>query len=81
MLDNYKLSGKFNEVNLSQHWEEIVGQMIARNTQKLYIHDKKLFLHLQTAALKNELKYHKKMVIDRVNDFIGKEVVKDLVIK
>lgn len=81
MLDNYNLSGKVNEVNLSQHWEEIVGQMIARNTSKLYIHEKKLFLQLNSAALKNELRFHKKMVIDRVNDFAGEAIVNDIVIK
>lgn len=81
MLDDYKLSGKYNEVNLSQHWEEIVGQMIARNTSKLYIHEKKLHIHLQVAALKNELKYHKKMLVDRVNEFIGDEAINDIVIR
>ena len=81
MLDSYKLSGKFNEVNISQHWEEIVGQMIARNTSKIYIHEKKLFLFLNSAALKNEMRYHKKMVIDRVNDFAGKKLINDLIIK
>jgi hypothetical protein len=81
MLDNYKLSGKYNEVNLSQHWEEIVGQMIARSTSKLYIHEKKLVLHLNSAALKNELRFHKKMLVERVNDFVGKDIVNDLVIR
>jgi hypothetical protein len=81
MLDNYKLSAKMNEVNLSQNWEDIVGQMIARNTSKLYIHEKKLFLYLNSAALKNELRFHKKMLMDRVNDFAGKEIVKELIIK
>lgn len=81
MLDSYKLSGKYNEVNLSQHWEEIVGQMIARNTDKLYIHEKKLFLHLKSAALKNEMKFHKKMVLERVNEFAGGEIVTEMVIR
>jgi predicted nucleic acid-binding Zn ribbon protein len=78
MFDSYKLGDKYDEVGVINSWEQIVGGMIAQKTEKLYIKDKVLYLTLKSAPLKNELRYHKLVLIEKVNTFAGREMIKDI---
>jgi len=37
-----------------------------------------LYLTLDSPALKNELRYHKLVLIEKVNTFAGKEIINDI---
>lgn len=78
LFKSYKLGDKFDEVGVVNSWEQIVGGMIAQKTEKLYIRDKVLYLTLKSAPLKNELRYHKLVLIEKVNNFAGREMIKDI---
>ena len=59
-------------------WEQIVGSMIAKNTTKIFINKKVLYLTLSSPALKNELRYHKLVLIDKVNEFAKQKIINDI---
>ncbi|MBP7389914.1 MAG: DUF721 domain-containing protein, partial [Chitinophagales bacterium] len=67
MLSSYHIKDKLAEVDIVQQWEKLMGKLIAKNTQKLYIKDKKLFLHIESSALKQELTYSKSKIIEIIN--------------
>jgi hypothetical protein len=81
LFDSNHMGGKLKEINLVNNWEKIVGKLIAKNTQKIYIHQGKLFLHIESAPLRTELTYSKSKIIDLVNKEAGEELIDDVVIR
>ncbi|MEI6879718.1 MAG: DUF721 domain-containing protein [Bacteroidota bacterium] len=80
-LDAKHIKGKLAEANIVAKWSELVGEMIAKNTSKIYIHNNNLFLYIDSAALRQELHYSKAKIISIVNTEVGFELIKDVMVK
>ena len=80
MLDVYKLRRKFDETALIAAWPELMGQAIANRTQKLYISNRKLYITVESAVIKNELLLMRSQIIGRMNEYVGQVVIEDIVI-
>ncbi len=72
---------KFNEAQIVNEWENIMGKMIAQHTRKIYVKNSKLFVYLDSAPLKQELSYAKSKIKKMMNEAVGAEVIKGVVIK
>ena len=70
---------KLDEASIIDKWEDIVGKLIAKHTETIYVNNKKLFLRFNSAALKQEISYSKSTLIDNVNKEIGHLVVEDVI--
>lgn len=79
MINVYRLRRKFDETSIISIWPEIMGTAIANRTTKIYIHDKKLFLRLESSVIKNELLMVRQGIIKRLNDHAGSEVINDII--
>jgi predicted nucleic acid-binding Zn ribbon protein len=81
MLRAYGLGDKIDEIDLIKKWEELVGPMIAKHTTEIYFRQKKLFIHLDSAPLRQELSYARQKLIKKLNESAGKELVEELILK
>ena len=81
MLNSFKISDKFNETDLISSWARIMGEPIAKRTSKIYIRDKKLYVHLTSAPLKHELSMSRDKILVLLTKEIGKPVVNEVIIK
>ncbi|MFT5725373.1 MAG: hypothetical protein ACI9JN_002498 [Bacteroidia bacterium] len=81
MMDSYHLSDKLVETRLRKEWEALMGRTIAKNTTRLSIHRKTLYLELLSAPLKNDLYFHEKTIVEKVNQHIGQRVIEKIKIK
>ncbi|MCD4747392.1 MAG: DUF721 domain-containing protein [Bacteroidales bacterium] len=81
LLNDYKLNNKLNEVRLINSWEKVVGKLISKHTNKLYIRRKVLFIELDSAALKNELSYAKQKIINALNKEVNEDVIEEIVFR
>lgn len=79
MIDVYRIRKKFDETAIVAIWPEIMGTAIANRTTQIYIHDKKLFLRIESSVIKNELLMVKQGIIKRLNDHAGSEVILEMV--
>ncbi|WP_443944665.1 DUF721 domain-containing protein [Pedobacter sp. AW1-32] len=79
MLDVYRLRRKFDETSILAIWPEIMGTAIANRTKKLYIHDKKLFIRIESSVIKNELVLVRQGIIQKLNEHAGNEVINEIV--
>lgn len=59
-------------------WGEVVGQGVNRLTTRRYIENGTLHIYISSAPLKNELSFHRDSIAKRLNEIIGKEVVKEI---
>jgi predicted nucleic acid-binding Zn ribbon protein len=79
LIETYRLEGKLNEMKVIHSWEKVVGDMIARHTKDLYIRNGKLFVKIDSPALKNELSYSTSTIIEKLNDEVGSKVIEEVI--
>ncbi|MEN8224634.1 MAG: DUF721 domain-containing protein [Bacteroidota bacterium] len=79
LLSTYRLEGKVKQARIIEAWPEVAGEMITNHTRDIYFKGSKLFVKLDSPALKTELGYSKTRIIDSLNDFVGEKVVVDIV--
>lgn len=78
LFKSYKQGDKYEEISLLNSWEKVVGKMIAQKTTKVFINKKVLYLTLSSAPLKSELRFHKLVLIDKVNSYAKKDLITDI---
>ena len=81
MLDSYQLREKFSQAQVQSNWAKIMGKAIAKYTTDVYVKNKVLHLYISSAPLKNELLIMKEKVVERVNEALDREVIKDVIIR
>ena len=79
MLELYKLRSKFNETYIVAYWEQIMGLPISSRTTEVYIKEKKLFVQLDSAPLRNELLMAKSKIVTLINREVGENIVDEVV--
>jgi predicted nucleic acid-binding Zn ribbon protein len=79
MLDVYRLRRKFDETSILSIWPDLMGTAIANRTKQIYIHDKKLFLRIESSVIKNELIMVRQGIIQKLNEHAGSEVITEMV--
>lgn len=79
MLKVYRIRGKFDETGVVAHWPEIMGTAVANRTKQIYVSQKKLFVRIESAVIKNELLMVKSGIIQKLNERAGDTVILDIV--
>ena len=80
-LNNSRLKGSIQALQIGDVWEQIMGKTIARYTDSIQIHGHTLYISTSVAPLRQELLYQKENIIQRVNEALGEQVIKEVVIK
>jgi len=80
-LKQSKLGKGIQGAQIELAWESIVGKTVAKYTDKIEIKGSTLFIYTTVAPLKNELLFQKEILIKRVNEALGENVVKEMVIR
>ncbi|MCB6973235.1 MULTISPECIES: DUF721 domain-containing protein [Butyricimonas] len=79
-LEEMGLSRQFKEREVCQVWPEVVGGMIASRTKSIRITDGKIFVSFTSSVVKNEILMVKEGLIKALNDRIGSDIVKDIIV-
>lgn len=80
-LDQSRLKGSIQALQIEEAWEQIMGKTIARYTENIKIIDKTLFITTHVAPLKQELIFQKEKIKLRVNEALGQQVISEVVVK
>jgi hypothetical protein len=78
ILKAYQLDGKMKEMDIINGWEEMMGKAVAYRTESLFIRNKVLHIKLNSSIMRDELMYGKQIIIERVNQKAGKEMINDV---
>lgn len=81
MLKEYKLKSRFDETRVKGLWEQIMGKTIATYTSSVEVRRQVLYLTILSAPLKQELSFAKEKIIERINEAMGEEYIKSVVIQ
>ena len=80
-VDQDKIADGIFNVKIKQAWETAVEKKILDYTKSIYIKGDVLFIEVSNPILKQEILYSRQKVIDLINDDLGKEIVKKIVLK
>ena len=80
-LNESPIRGSIQALQIEEAWEQIMGKTIARYTDKIQIFGDKLIITTHVAPLKQELIFQKEKIMSRVNEALGKQVIRDIVVQ
>lgn len=63
---------------LMEAWPIVAGDVIRRYTLNTYIYNQVLFVHLSSPALRAELSMRRKYYVQRLNEYVGANVIVDI---
>ena len=79
MLNSYRLTNKFDEANLIDSWERLVGKPIAKRTKKIYIKNKVLFVEFDSPTMRHDFSLHKVEVLEMFKKEFGEGIITEIV--
>jgi hypothetical protein len=80
-LDQSRIKGSIQALQIEDAWEQIMGKTIARYTDKLQIFGDKLIITTSVAPLKQELIFQKEKIMQRVNEALGKKIIREVIVQ
>lgn len=81
LLKSYRIESKIDQAQVVEAYYAVAGSLIVKHTNSVKMKNNTLFIAVDNAALRNELIYSKEQLIYLVNKKVGKEIVKNLVIR
>ena len=59
---------------------EMMGKAVANRTKDIFIRDRKLFIRLESAVIKNELLMMRSNIIEKMNERAGSSIIDEIII-
>lgn len=81
LLRAYGYQKQLDKLELIKVYEQEVGHLFANHTKEVNFIEGVLYIHLDSASLKQELSYVKEGLIQKLNQKMGKTLVEKIVIK
>ena len=80
-LRQESLESPLNEQRLLDAWPQILGPAIASYTKELYIRNQILYVHLTSAALRQELMMGREVLVRTLNQRVGATVITNIIFR
>lgn len=69
---------RFDELNIKDVWQSVMGKPIAEQTQNIYLKNNILHIKIVSSVLRQELMMHKSKIRNLINEKFSYEMVKDI---
>ncbi len=76
-----KLESGMDKIDVEQAWKTLMGNGVNTYTKEVVLKGTILYVSLTSAVLREELSYGKDKIIKMINEEIGKDVVKSIVLR
>ena len=80
-VTTYKLHDGIVKVDVKTAWFRLMGNGVTNYTEEVVLKNSILYVKLTSSVLRDELAYGKEKIIKMINEEIGEEVVKALVLR
>jgi len=74
----YGFEERAKQLEIVEAWPELMGTAVAHRTREISIRNKTLYLKMDSSVMRDELAHGKQVIIQRVNEFAGKEMIADV---
>lgn len=80
-VESRNLTERIAESSIPIYWKEVVGEIIASKAKVKKFAEGKLYISTKSSTWKAEILLRKSTIIVNLNKILGKEMIKELVIK
>ncbi|MFC1527114.1 DciA family protein [Candidatus Neomarinimicrobiota bacterium] len=78
MLRKFGIDNAITQNNALNIWNEIVGETVAKNTEPDRVEHGVIIIKVSSPTWRQELYFQKKEIIQKINNKIGKSVIRDI---
>jgi predicted nucleic acid-binding Zn ribbon protein len=80
-LRQESLESPLNEQRLLDLWPQMLGPSMAKYTRQIYIRNQILFVSLSSAALRQELMMGRELLVRKLNEKVGANVITNIIFR
>ncbi len=77
-LKAYGFDRKMKEMDVIAAWPELMGTAVAHRTKDISIRGKMLYLTMDSSVMRDELAHGKQIIIERLNQYAGYEIINNV---
>lgn len=81
MIQELHIGPQLSETRVKSLWEELMGKTISTYTSNIAVRKNVLYLTILSAPLKQELSYGKDKIRKLLNEELGEEFIREVVIR
>ncbi len=81
MIQKFDVEDRFSEARVVTLWRKLMGRPIVDRTKSVYVKDRKLFVEVVSAPLRNELHYAKEKIKSMINEDLGEEYILEVIVR
>ena len=81
MIKEMRIGSKMDEMKVRKYWHELMGTYITNHTSKIYYKQGKLFVYLESSALKQELFMARTKIIASLNERLQENIIQEIIIR
>jgi hypothetical protein len=79
-INENNLSKGMQKLKVEEAWNSLMGQGVVSYTESVQLQNKTLMVRLTSSALREELSYGKEKIVKMINEEMGGELVKKLML-
>ncbi|HEA31366.1 MAG TPA: DUF721 domain-containing protein [Leeuwenhoekiella sp.] len=80
-VSNNKLQKGMDKVNVAQAWASVMGPAIVKYTTQIKLDGDRLLVQLSSSVLREELSYGNEKIISNLNENLGRDLIKKLILR
>ncbi len=81
IIKTNKVESGLDQVSVIDAWKNLMGNGVNNYTRSVALRNNILYVELTSSVLREELSYGKDKIIKMINEELGKDVVKDVVLR
>lgn len=80
-IEKNKLQKGIDKVDVAEAWRDVMGPAIAKYTTQIKLDGDRLMVQLSSSVLREELSYGKEKIRTNLNEQLGREIIKKVVLR
>lgn len=80
-IEKNKLQSGIDNISVQDAWKSLMGNGVNSYTKEVSLKGTTLYVSLTSAVLREELCYGKQKIINMINEELGKEVIKEVILR
>ena len=80
-VETNKLETGLNKVNVADAWAKLMGNGVNNYTTAVQLERDTLYVQLNSSVLREELSYGKEKIIAMLNEELGRDLIKKLILR
>jgi hypothetical protein len=80
-VETNKLEKGLDKVNVADAWAKLMGNGVNHYTTAVQLERNTLYVQLSSSVLREELSYGKEKIIAMLNEELGKDIIKKLILR